>query len=237
MFEFGKKHPIGFEIILIIVAFIAAGIFTLAGSVLYLPSELSTSIGRIIVGIVLMLVYRRAFKENRSFTNGLVYTAPILLIVFWNVFYNLSSGLSFGGASFFVEGAITALAPAIFEEVLFRGIFIYNLKESGASDTKCLYVSALLFSLIHLTNIVGGDVASTLLQVIYSFVIGLFLGAVYLKNRSLLQVILCHFLIDFSNRIYDGTAGTANTVQIVIFAIVLIALAVYSLFLFKKKEK
>ena len=236
MFEFAKKHPIGFEIILIVVAFIIAGIFTAVGSILYLPSELSTSIGRIIVGIALILIYSRAFKDNASFTNGLVYTAAVLLIVFWNIFYNLSSGLPFGGASFFAEAAITAAAPAIFEEVIFRGIFIYNLKESGASDGKCLYVSALLFSLIHLTNIVGGDVASTLLQVVYSFVIGLFLGAVYLKNRNLLQVILCHFLIDFSNRIYDGQSTTANTMQMVVFAVVLILLAVYSLYLFKKKE-
>ena len=92
MFEFAKKHPIGFEIILIVVAFIIAGIFTAAGSILYLPSELSTSIGRIIVGIALILIYSRAFKDNASFTNGLIYTVAVLLIVFWNIFYNLSSG-------------------------------------------------------------------------------------------------------------------------------------------------
>ena len=39
--------------------------------------------------------------------------------------------MQFGGPVFFIEALITALAPAIFEEVLFRGIFIYNLKENG----------------------------------------------------------------------------------------------------------
>ena len=66
------------------------------------------------------------------------------------------------------------------------------------------------------------------MQTVYSFVIGLALAAVYLKNKSIVQVIAAHFLIDFTNRIYLEQAGSATTVQLVIFVVLLAAEASYA---------
>jgi membrane protease YdiL (CAAX protease family) len=58
---------------------------------------------------------------------------------------------------FTAEILLLGLAPAVFEEVVFRGIFISNLKESGKSDMEALLIPALFFGIIHLTNIAGAD--------------------------------------------------------------------------------
>ena len=167
---------------------------TAAGNVFYLHPDFGTSAGRIIVAAALLIIYRGALRGSSVFTNPLI-VLPALLFPAWNIFYNLSSGMKIGGILFFAEGILTAMAPALFEEVIFRGIFISNLRKNKKSSMFCLFVTAAVFALIHLTNIVGMNMISVLVQFGYSFVIGLVLAAVYLKNGSLLQVIIVHFLI------------------------------------------
>lgn len=227
MYEFGEKHPIGFEIILIIVSFLAAGVIVLACSIVNMHPDLSSSIARIFVALVLLVIYRRAFTGQNIFKNPVI-VIPSLLFAVWNVFYNLSSGMVFGGGSFFVEAAITAIAPALFEEVIFRGIFIYNLKKKGSSDLSCLFITAAVFAAVHLTNLVGQSFATVALQTGYSFVVGLALAAVYLRNHSIVQVVLAHFLIDFTNRLYLEQATSASYVHLAIFVVLLIAEAAYA---------
>ena len=236
MYEFGEKHPIGFEIILIIVSFLAAGVIVMACSIVNIHPDLSSSIARVFVALVLLVIYRRAFKGQNPFTNPVI-VIPSLLFAVWNVFYNLSSGMVFGGSVFFIEAAITAIAPALFEEVIFRGIFIYNLKKKGSSDLSCLFITAALFAVVHLTNLVGQSFATVALQTGYSFVVGLALAAVYLRNNSIVQVVIVHFLIDFTNRLYLEQATSASYVQLAIFAVLLIAEAAYAVRLTLSAQK
>lgn len=49
MFEFGERHPIAFEIVLIVISFFAAALFSAAGNVLDLHPDPRSSAGRIIV--------------------------------------------------------------------------------------------------------------------------------------------------------------------------------------------
>ena len=201
MFQFGERHPVLFEIVLVIAAFLAAGFFSLVGAILNVHPALSSSVGRVLIGAALIVIYNRAFTRGRSFKN-LPAVIPALLFAAWNLFYNFSSGMVFGGGNFVIEALVTASAPAIFEEVLFRGILIYNLKKKGTGALPCLFISAALFAAAHLTNLVGLDVVSVSVQVAYSFVVGMVFAAVYLKNNSILQVIVAHFLIDFTNSLF-----------------------------------
>ena len=235
MLQLGEKKPILFEIVLVVLAFLAAGVFSVVGNILNLHPDLSASVGRFVVGVVLLIIYRRAFSRKNPL-KGLAFVLPALLFPAWNLFYNLSSGAAFGGTVFFVEAIITAIAPAVFEEVLFRGIFIYNLKKNDYSDIKCLFLTAALFAVVHLTNLAGLDLVSVALQLVYSFVIGLVLAAVYLKNGSLIQIILVHFLIDYTNRLYINPATTATTVQIILFVLLLAVEAIYAICLCGRKK-
>ena len=92
-------------------------------------------------------------------------------------------------------------------------------------------MSALLFALVHLTNIVGMSLANVLVQVAYSLVIGLFLGAVYLASDDIAAVILAHASIDISNQIFATSPNVSSAAMIVVFVIVLVILAVYALML------
>ena len=235
MFSFGEKHPVLFEILLFVVSFLAAAAFTIAGDAFNLHPSLSSSVGRVIVGAALFVIYQRAFKGvNRP--NNLVILLPALLFAAWNFFYNLRSGEKLGGLPFFVEAFITAIAPAIYEEVLFRGIFLYNLKKSGRRDPDCLWISALVFAAVHLTNIAGLGIAGVALQLVYSFVIGLVLAAVYLKNGRILQVVLVHFLIDFVDRIFVEQPSSASYVQLILFGLLLAAETFYAVKLTRSKK-
>ena len=230
MFEFGEKHPVLFEIVLIVVAFIAAGIITAAGTIVGFPSDFSSSVGRIIVGVALLVIFQRMFTDERPF-NNLAIVLPALLFAGWNLFYNLSSGNAFGGPAFFIEAALTAAAPAIFEEVIFRGISIHNLKAKGHDALACMLISALLFSAVHLTNLVGQDVATVALQVGYSLVVGMVFAAIYLKNGSVVQVMVAHFLIDFTNRIWLDEITSSSEPQIAAFVVLLAVEAAYAIWL------
>ena len=137
MYEFGEKHPVGFEIILIIVSFLAAGAIVMVCSIVNIHPDLSSSVARIFVALVLFVIYRRAFTGQSVLTNPVI-VIPSLLFAVWNVFYNLSSGMVFGGSVFFIEAAITAIAPALFEEVIFRGIFFtISRKRAAAISAAC----------------------------------------------------------------------------------------------------
>ena len=228
MFQFGEKRPVLFQLLLTAAAFFAAAVIAVMGGIAGLDTDLSTSIARIITGAILLLLYRRAFAEEHPLRN-IVTALPALLFAAWNLFYNLGSGAVFGGAAVIAKALITAAAPALFEEVLFRGIFIYDLRKNGRSDIQCLFTSAALFALIHITNLLGGDIAGTALQTVYAFVIGLVLAAVYLKNGSLLQVILIHFLTDLTNRIYIEPASKATVTQLVLFGLLLTAGSAYAI--------
>ncbi|WP_027338599.1 CPBP family intramembrane glutamic endopeptidase [Halonatronum saccharophilum] len=74
------------------------------------------------------------------------------------------------------------LAP-IFEEIIFRGIILEGLSTRHSKKVS-IVVSALLFSAYHFN----------LIQLLPTFILGLFLGYVYIKTRSVLVCIYAHFV-------------------------------------------
>lgn len=230
MLKRGENRPILFEIILIIIAFLAAGVITAVGGGAGMHPDLASSIGRIFIALLLFVIFRGAFRGTRVFGNP-VYVIPALLFIVWNLYYNLSGGAQLGGMNFYIEALITAMAPALFEEVIFRGIFIHNLRAKGYSNIASLLISALIFAAAHLTNIVGQSALTVGIQFLYSLVVGLVLAAIYLRNRSIVEVIIVHFLIDFFNRIYIDPPTTSSYTQIAIFGVLLAAEAVYAIWL------
>lgn len=75
----------------------------------------------------------------------------------------------------------TIIAAPILEEVLFRGLIFESCKERFGKGAALL-LSALLFGAVH----------GIAVQVINAFVVGLILGYIYLKTRSLISVIILH---------------------------------------------
>jgi len=88
--------------------------------------------------------------------------------------------------------AAIALAPALFEEILFRGIVLPSLLR-GWGPFGAITISALLFGIIHLDFITPG---ATFYRVPFAFVIGVGLGLLRIRSGSLLPPFLAHALLN-----------------------------------------
>lgn len=233
MKNFAVRKPIVFELILIIVSFILTVIASLPFQILYFPVELTMALARIIVGCLLFVVFLYCFKKDRQFSS-IAIALPALLFVIWNIANHFMTGGTFNAPD--LETIILAAAPAVLEEVLFRDIFIYHLKENGMKPLMIAVISALLFALSHLSNAINGNLLQALIQTVYAFVIGFVFGTVYTKTDDLMTLILIHGAIDLSSRIFESAAVTPVYV-IVLFIILLILETAYALWLSLKKDE
>ena len=84
--------------------------------------------------------------------------------------------------------------PSIFEEVAFRGIvLIVFLGEY--SERKSIIFSSLGFGLMHLLNLTNGrELVWVMGQAVWAFILGLFYGYVFIRTRSLLPLMIFHYL-------------------------------------------
>ena len=140
MDRFSKRHPIVFSVLLFFAAILAAAPFAALSA-----GEEGGAVGRLVVAAVLLLVFRRCFRRGRPFS-GLVWILPALLFPLWNIVYHLAAGMgALRPAGELPAALLLGLAPAVFEEVLFRGILIDRLRENGKSPMAALWISALLF--------------------------------------------------------------------------------------------
>lgn len=78
-----------------------------------------------------------------------------------------------------------AILPAVFEELLFRGIILKGLKQAG--KTFSIVMSAVMFALFHLS----------ISQTIYPLLMGLLLGGIMYKENNILYTIIVHFVSNF----------------------------------------
>lgn len=78
---------------------------------------------------------------------------------------------------------LLALLPAIFEELVFRGILLNGLRD-GLGDIPALFMSAFLFAIMH----------GSIQQLIYTFILGVVLGWIAMRTGSTFSSMLVHFL-------------------------------------------
>lgn len=231
MKDFSKKHPVLLVIIQFVVTLLLAGIVAGVLNGAGFNNEVSGSIARILVGIVLLGVSYKCFRFG-SFFRGMIVMLPALLLAIYKIPYHFVNG---GGAvnAVTIPIVLIGLAPAIYEEVLFRGILIYNLKKKYDSPMTIVLISAIVFSLVHLTNIMGMDLISLGLQLVMALVVGIVLGAIYLNTGDLVSVIFVHFMIDVLSGIFPGGMMTPYYF-IVILVVIWIIEIIYGFILVRK---
>ncbi len=106
---------------------------------------------------------------------------------------------------------ITTILIGVSEEILFRGAVLQVFEKHGLP--KAMFISAAVFSLFHLSNLIsGGDISSVVLQLIFTFIFGLFTAPLVIKQKSLLPIILYHGLWDWISNLYSVT-GLPNTIS------------------------
>ena len=140
------------------------------------------------------------------------------------------------------------IVSGLFEEVLFRGLVLKMLlKKMG--DTKkgiigAFVISAAIFGIVHSVNLIWEEPFTVFSTVVFATAGGFFLGAIYLRTKTLIVPILLHGLFNLSSMIWwaftpDGPTSTSETTLadfMVTFLIAVLPLVIASYVLLRKVE-
>lgn len=135
------------------------------------------------VNIILLIVFSYLITPLMSFVNALS------MLFFQNTTSSFMEGI-IEENGFFLSILIIALVPAIFEEVVYRGIFYNEYRK--AKPLQAIFLSAFLFGIIH----------GNLNQFVYAFLMGIVFALIIEVTDSILSTMIIHFFI-------NGTSVTA----------------------------
>lgn len=188
-------------IILLLSIYFSLMFATASKYILLAMVSITTFIVIAIASFISRLDIKESFKLNRfsllKFYSlvplyiGVYIVANAIINLLVNIFPNIAttyeaySGLlSFN--NIWLAILIVALLPAIFEELLFRGV-VFNSFKKRYNLIIGILVSAIIFGVYHM-NIVQG---------VFAFILGLFLAYSYHKTNSLFVPIIFHFINNF----------------------------------------
>ena len=224
-----SNRPVIFILILFAITLVISGILGGIINIFVKDDNISGAISRIIVSIFMILLFYN--KDNFKYNfRGLKLMLPLLLFGLYKIplwFYTQ------GEISNILTGFICGLAPGIYEEFLFRGIFIDRLSRKYKSNVKILLLSTIVFSLVHLTNAVGQDLTSVIFQVIFSVAFGIAVGGVYIKTKDICSVIIVHAATDIIGYIFISNP-TSSDLALILVVILCVWESLYGFLLLKK---
>ncbi len=118
-----------------------------------------------------------------------------------------------------------ALAPAIFEEIFFRGILLRGIK---GNIIIASLLSALCFSLYHFS----------LSQLVYQFIYGFFLSILAIRSGSIIPAIVAHFLNNYLviSIEYYGIAFNLFSPWTIVVGLLLISVFIFFALFFKREK-
>ena len=170
---------------------------------------LRTFISRFVVSIAIIWVlfitgYGQMLLFNKKFFKNVIWALPCFLVAVVNFpFFTLKNGQAIINRMDLIW-LYTAyiIAIALLEELVFRGILLLTLKdylkENKYGYLWTVLLSGLAFGLFHLTNLAyGADLGSTLLQCVYTFLIGCMLAITMLKLNNVWVCFIIHAVFDF----------------------------------------
>ena len=124
--------------------------------------------------------------------------------------------------TFMVFLLVSFFAPII-EEIIFRGIIQKGMINNGVKPRNAILVSAFIFGIVHFNP----------WQFIGAFLLGIVLGVVYFKTKSLLMSIFLHF---FNNTIaaimmkFCDTDSFAELLHLPNYLILFIGIVIFAVF-------
>ncbi len=136
-----------------------------------------------VVNIILLIVFSYLITPLMSFVNA-------LSMLFFQNTTSSFMGEIINENGFFLSILIIALVPAIFEEVVYRGMFYNEYRK--VKPLQAIFLSAFLFGIMH----------GNLNQFIYAFLMGIVFALIIEVTDSILSTMIIHFFI-------NGTSVTA----------------------------
>ena len=171
-----------------------------------------------------LLGFRKPKEE--SYKKSIFYI-PLIVIALSNLVCGVDTSY---GAGFIFANLFLTLGIGFAEEIYFRGIICNLWEDRGVK--KAVAVSAILFGVCHLMNVLGGaGIAETILQICFALLYGIVVSLIFIRSKSIWPCIILHAFHDFCSFIScDGTLQ----LNIIIGIIQFIILLWYAVFLSKR---
>ena len=117
---------------------------------------------------------------------ALIYSLLLAIVLDFFSMYHTASG----NTLFHIE---TILLAPFLEEIVFRGISIEYLKKHNIPENLIIAITSVMFGLSHMPSWIQ----------IYTFILGVILSIVNLKERNIFYCILIHFGINLSLVVFN----------------------------------
>lgn len=159
-----------------------------------------------------------AAQNKAGVRRGLLLGWPAYPIMALALFAGASAAGRFAGSAALGWFTLSMISVGIFEEVLFRGVLLDAIRRAvcGRTALRAALVSSVVFGLAHLVNLPRQGVGSTLVQIVYATLIGVFFAAVRIRSQSLIAVVVLHALLDWSfylgSDVFEHAPGTQSAI-------------------------
>lgn len=184
----------------------------------------------------------------------------ILILIIWKSAFNFQSlGFRFGHLGKWVIGlAIVELIPfatgfsrklnfrivaalilfmiavGFFEEIIYRGLILQYLNKGNTK--KAIALSAVLFGIGHIANVLGGaDLRSTIGQIIFAVLFGIVCAEIVILTKSIMIGVVWHIL----HNIISSVTAASSDFEFVVAVVQCTTLIITSVALWRclKKEE
>lgn len=191
--------------------------------------------------VFFVMIKKEELKHNfySKIKKKYLYFLPFILICFTNfiiVFINKDIINHSYNELDLIFDIILCIPNVLVEEFIFRYLILYELNHN-VSEFRAILFSALIFGGIHIFNITSLSVIPiVLLQVLYTFGIGLILGLVYTKSKcNIIYPIILHLVFNVFNDILVTNLFILswNLNFFLVNIIVTIIIGLYSVFIYK----
>jgi membrane protease YdiL (CAAX protease family) len=130
---------------------------------------------------------------------------------------------------------------AIIEELYVRGLLLNTFRSVFCKRRHgvlwAVVLSSAIFGFGHIPGAIGQPLPIIIGQVIWTFGLGIFLGAVYVKTANLWCVILFHYVINLAGLLYCFSTQTSYpTVSLAIIIPLFLLLGVYGMNIIKQSN-
>ena len=202
---------------------------------------------------ILVLFLSTSQQKIFNKPNNLWYLAPCLLVAINNLPFipwikgvNKFANVGVQEVLLFIFYCVLI---GVFEEIVFRGIIFPSLlsrfEKSKKGLIKSMIISSMIFGVAHIVNAFSGaGTIETLLQVVYSSLIGGLCVFAFVKTNNIVSSIVVHALYNFCGLLFNAKIGLGfgvsfdlHTVIItVVIGVLVFAFVVLSLFFQSKEE-
>lgn len=198
-----KNKPIFVSVlwaVLILAFYIAGGVIT---QVLKMNEIYSLLVNGVCVWLSVLIAVLHIWKSDYQFgdmgfrsiekksKNKILYYFPAILMEI----VGFGVGIRHVSVEYLLAVVFFTVAVGFAEEIYFRSLILKTLEGEGVK--KAIIISSVIFGITHLGNLAGGaNLSYTIIQVVFAFAFGIVFAEIFYLTKSLIPVILWHFLHD-----------------------------------------